>query len=156
MHMQTVSIISSLQLSWPPTVETTFDFFNLGAFQFSGLKPECLTDASSYAGLPLYYAVSLAKLTSVLGLHTLIFGGRVGAYYRRRPKGTDLAFLLGSFTYVLTYVLTVNVSLGVLYAHWNGDETADKALRGLALALLAADAAIILEQYVTVSTYVST
>ena len=33
MHMQTVAIISALRLSWPPSVERTFQFFSLGAFQ---------------------------------------------------------------------------------------------------------------------------
>ena len=46
MHMQTVAIISSLRLAWPPSVEETASFISLGALQLEAMKPECLVDSA--------------------------------------------------------------------------------------------------------------
>lgn len=169
MHMQTVSIVSALRLAWPPSVERTFELFNLGAFQVSGLRPECLVGDDSEVSL--YYVVSISKISAVLGLHVLILGlrgfakamqarsarfSRSGSLEEKRvrlySRVTDVAFLIGSFIFVLSYVASFNASLGVLRKHWSQRQAAreDTLLVALAVSMLVIDVLLIVEQFLSV------
>ena len=133
--------MSALRLHWPPTVAQGLQIINLASFQFAAINPECLVADSDGTGISLYELVSLLKSGVVLGLHVLLLvlraaytsaaraaagseqnGSRaVGTQESvrdRRTRRSDNIFLIGSFLYVLTFVMSVKMSLGDLEEHW--------------------------------------
>ena len=161
MHMQTVGIVSALRLHWPPAVEKSLQIMNLAAFQFAAANPECLVADTDGTGISLYNLVSLIKSSVVLGLHVLLLALRVlyttaarvragteeAAYHTRR---SDTTFLIGSFLYVLTFVMSVKMSLGDLEEHWDDRTPAGTALWTMGLLLLLVGVFILVEQFFTV------
>ena len=108
MHMQTVAIIGSLRLAWPPAVESTFNWFGLAAFQLPAVKPECLINAGE---MGMFFLMSAAKLGLLVSMHLLLIGLRLIFTLLKRPGKADRVFVLHSFLYVLSYVFSVNLCL---------------------------------------------
>ena len=143
MHMQTVAIIGSLRLAWPPAVESTFNWFGLAAFQLPAVKPECLIDAGE---MGMFFLMSASKLGLLVSMHLLLIGLRAGFTLLKRPGKADRVFVLHSFLYVLSYVFSVNLCLQVNFSYIGGD---DENIIAGAFVLIALNATIIFEQWCT-------
>ena len=50
MHVQTVAVISSIRLNWPPSVSVGFRFFNLATFKLTAVRPECFLTRQGGSG----------------------------------------------------------------------------------------------------------
>ena len=115
MHMQTVAIIGSLRLAWPPAVESTFNWFGLAAFQLPAVKPECLIGAGEKG---MFFLMSASKLGLLVSMHLLLIGLRAGFTLLKRPGKADRVFVLHSFLYVLSYVSRSTSPPSQLLVHW--------------------------------------
>ena len=72
-HLQTLTIISRLQLAWPDSSQLAIGLLSFDALQFDALRPECMASAD----VPFYYYITIGKIGAPLLTLALLFVGRL-------------------------------------------------------------------------------
>ena len=110
-HLQTVSIIGTLKLSWPPSAIAIMQTAGINIFDFGAIRPECLLGETSGEGTYYYFVIGRFSLIIVLILGVGVVqallkacSSRSGGAMRRTVRRVDQLEMIESV--VLTFGLT--------------------------------------------------
>ncbi len=171
-HLQTLTIVSSLKLAWPPSTKKAMSFLVVNGLQLEAARPECVAaqlrggEQAEELDVPLFYIMAAAKvalpllilllLSTVRWALTAIFGsGDTPALAARR----DRLELIETIIFSLILVTSWKAIFDLIGARESGSNATTKSLATagcvLASVLLVVQAAFILRYYLNYLTMVS-
>ena len=115
-HVQTLSIIGSLSVAWPPSAQVAFSGLDLFVGDMASLQAECLISGDG----KMYYYKAMATLGGLLFCPVMFILLRVAFLVKRRHKQGDMVFFVGTIFFKLTLITSTHTAIKTVLGHCVG------------------------------------